>query len=169
MATKKKPKEPIHGDTFKKALPVKIDEKMAHKKESEIRALLTENVLLKEKAKPFNDKRKLNSERVEELREEVESLTEEREVKCHLEYDFARREVHTRRLDTNTIVKELSRTMQDSDRQETLLSNRKDQKATKQRPAKNPKFQAAVDASDAAAAHAAGYNDPAEGAEEANA
>jgi len=156
MAAKKQKKEPIHGDTFKKPLQVKIDEKMAHKKESEIRALLTENVALKEKAKPFNDKRKLNSERVEELREEVESLTEEREVKCRLEYDFERREVHTRRLDTNVIVKELSRTMQDSDRQETLLSNRT---TTKQRKAKNPKFQDAVDASDAARDDAAGYND----------
>lgn len=153
---KKKANDPIHGDTFKKLLQVKIDEKMAHKKESEIRALLTENVALKEKAKPFNDKRKLNSERVEELREEVESLTEEQEVKCRLEYDFARREVHTRRLDTNVIVKELSRTMTGEDRQETLLSN---QKTAKARKAKNPAFQDVVDASDAATAHAAGYND----------
>jgi hypothetical protein len=151
MSDKKKPskkkKAPVEiGETFKKALPVNIDEKMAHAKEGTIRALLTKNVLLKEKAKPFNDERKLNSERIEKLRKEVESLTEEREVKCRLEYDYPHRQVHTRRLDTNAIVKDLTRTMEDADRQEPLIGERK---PAKQRKAKVIAFQSVVDASDA--------------------
>ena len=135
MANKKSPKKSKgkaedvqRGGRFPKLLPVEIDSAAARKKESEIRELLTANVDLKEKAKPFNDKRKQNTERIDKLRQEVESLTEEREVQCREEYDFKHRVVKTRRLDTNKLVPELERTMQDGDRQENLLGGKRGQK-----------------------------------------
>lgn len=131
----KKAKNEEKGGRVKKLLPVQIDEKAKRAKEAEIRELLTANVELKEKAKPFNDKRKQNTERIDKLRKEAESLTEEREVMCEVIYDFAHRAKKFRRLDTKKLVPELEETMQDEDRAEDLFTDRKG----KARKAKTPR------------------------------
>lgn len=137
MGTKKgkKGKNEESGGRVKKLLPVQIDERAKRAKEAEIRELLTANTDLKEKAKPFNDKRKQNTEKIEKLRGEAESLTEEREVTCEVIYDFAHRVKKFRRLDTKKLVPELEETMQDGDREENLFTDRKG----KPRKAKAPK------------------------------
>lgn len=167
MATKKSKKksknEESSGGKVKHMLPVQIDEKAKHAKEAEIRGLLTANVLLKEEAKPFNDKRKQNTERIDKLRSEAESLTEEREVKCAVIYDFAHRLVKFKRLDTNKLVPELERTMSDDERQEDLLDTRPKKSKTKAAKEKEPKPGTPEEQLAAEKEHAKHYDDAPEG------
>lgn len=115
---KRGPKNVERGEKFKRALPCPINPAKADKKAKEIVDVLTEINVQKEKAKPYRDKVKELTLKVESLRHDITSKTEEREVTCVEERDFTHREVRVIRLDTDEVVE--SRTMTDEDRQEEM-------------------------------------------------
>jgi hypothetical protein len=126
------------GAKFKKELPVKINEKACERKRIRVIKAMTERNAEIEKMKPFRLKAKALAEEINKLHDEIEASVEDRPVECVLEYDYEHREVRTRRLDTNSIVKELSRTMTDEDRQEDLLDKKTTKRVADGEPAKTP-------------------------------
>lgn len=174
MANKKKAAAVELRGTVSKELPVLIDQKACRKKEGQVVSLELKVAKLTASMAPAKSEiKKLNKE-IDKLCIQVEQSVELRDVKCEVIYDFEHRTVNFRRLDTKQIVKELSRTMTDSDREGDLFAEPK--KGKRGRPPKEPKggivrgkAGAALrlanpvltpgEAVSAARAHAAGYDD----------
>lgn len=116
--TKRGPKDLEVGSKFKRMLPCPITPAAGDKKAREIVEVLTEVIIQKEKAKPFHDKVKELTLKVESLRHDIKNKTEDREVNCVEERDYKHRAVRVRRIDTRAVVEE--RPMTDEDRQEEL-------------------------------------------------
>ncbi len=118
MAKGKGPKDVEVGNKFKRMLPCPITPAKADKKAAEIVDVLTEIIIQKEKAKPYHDKVRELTLKVESLRHDIKSKTEDREVACVEERHYKTRVVRVVRIDTREVVEE--RTMTDDDRQEEL-------------------------------------------------
>jgi len=115
---KKGPKDVEYGEKFPRMLPCPITPAAADKKAREIVDVLTEITVQKENARPFTLKARELTLKVESLRHDIKSKTEDREVKCREERHYKTRVVRVVRLDTNAVVEE--RTMTEDDRQEEL-------------------------------------------------
>jgi len=106
------------GERFKRMLPVPINAKRTQEKRDRCFDIDEEIKVEQEKMEPFKTRvRELQAEKGK-LHDDVQSQTEDREVACIEERDYARREVRVLRIDTRAIVE--SRTMTDADRSPEL-------------------------------------------------
>lgn len=102
------------GERFKRMLPVPINAKRTQEKRDRCFDIDEEIAVEHEKMEPYKTRvRELYAES-SRLHDDVKNQTEEREVSCVEERDYARREVRVLRIDTRAVVE--SRTMTDSDR-----------------------------------------------------
>jgi len=106
------------GERFKRMLPVPINAKRTQEKRDRCFDIDEEILVEQEKMEPYKTRvRELQAES-RQLHEDVKSQTEEREVPCVEERDYARREIRIMRIDTRSVVE--ARTMTDADRSPEL-------------------------------------------------
>ena len=106
------------GERFKRMLPVPINAKRTQEKRDRCFDIDEEIIVEQEKMEPYKTRvRELQAES-RKLHDDVKTQTEEKEVPCVEERDYARREVRIIRIDTRATVE--SRTMTDADRSPEL-------------------------------------------------
>ena len=108
------------GDKHEIELTRPISAAEAAEKKEAIYASVAERAKLKEKIRPDQMKISEASKRIEKLRKEIQSKEEVCFVQVQEEFDYKRRVVRTRRLDTDKLVPSLERTMEFDERQESL-------------------------------------------------
>jgi len=108
------------GGRFKKMLPVPINAALKQKKKDRCFDIDLEIETEQEQMEPYRARiRELQDEK-RQLHEDVEKSTEDREVSCVEERDYAHREVRVIRIDTREVVER--RTMTDEDRQAEIAN-----------------------------------------------